>query len=94
MFLNSYLPSSSMKCSNRFSMKFFASNVVVYVFYLFSLALTRMNPAIIMKVRPVMPLTSLPDKGIPVCPHVTKRASIAKMRANIKTSNPATILFH
>jgi len=63
-------------------------------FYLLSLAFTRMNPAIITKVMPVMPLTSLSDNGIPGWPQVTRRASTAKIRANIKTSNPATMLFH
>jgi hypothetical protein len=63
-------------------------------FYLLSLAFTRINPAIITKVMPVMPLTSLSDNGMPGWPQVTRRASTAKINANIKTSNPATILFH
>ena len=43
------------------------------------------------KLTPVMPLTSLPDNGMPGCPHVTRIASTAKIMANINTSKPITI---
>ena len=40
------------------------------------------------KVKPVMPLTSLGDNGMPDWFQVTSVASTSKIAANIRTSNP------
>ncbi len=58
-----------------------------YVFPL-SLAFMRTNIAISKKVKPVMPLTSLGDNGMPGWFQVTSMASTNKIAANIRTSNP------
>ena len=50
----------------------------------------RMSIAINMKVKPVMPLTSFADNGMPDWLKVTSMASTNKITANIKTSSPNT----
>jgi len=46
--------------------------------------------AINKKVKPVMPLASLGDNGMPDWFQVTSMASTNKIAANIRTSNPIT----
>ena len=52
----------------------------------------KMNTAIIAKTKPVMPLTSLGDNGMPDWFQVTSEASTNKIAANIKISNPIATL--
>ncbi len=61
-------------------------------FYAFalSLAFMRTSMAISKKVKPVMPLTSLGDNGMPDWFQVTSMASTNKIAANIRTSSPIT----